>query len=639
MTDKAKLPPEGKSNRPASTGPASGGEGGGAAKTGEAALEESLAEVNFFVQQGLLAESIHMLRELKKTHGDHPRIIGRENAVRVLLRQKLSASGSQMKAAQAPAQRPAGSQTGRAQPAAAAPQNPLASAKPQQPAAEARRAKPEPVPDEGATVVTRPPAATLDRLRKLKERARAGTGPPAAEQKPAEQKPAVPSPAAQPESDLPPPLPPVPEVQDTRVTPKPLYPARSMTLPMGSAPAAVPTDKKVQSESRPSPVAEELAKAESARGSDFKAMDTVPSKPQASMRAEAGATHPREAEPTQPDNQRIRPLSDSAVRVYPAPADGLVSPLLPFHDSEDDMSTDVFRAPKDGAEEARKEETERARAKVEPVKPAEAAEEPAPATVRPTQPPKLRAEPAESVELAGEELEQLKQPEEQVEPVLEKKSLFTRRNLLIAACIPLAALVVVLLIIVLKSGPDGGAKKTDERKLAAAQGDSAGDASTGTTAAADAAIETPPAATVDGSTAPPDSGAEPDGGTTPAAGSSDGGTTATTPADTAARPDDKPTDDGRDKPATDRKVRVKLIIMPRDAIVVVIFRGKKYWGTKFVSPKLTPVNTPETIRVRSRIYKDFNLTVTLDQNISRVISLQRKKKRMRLFDLKLKEKK
>ena len=84
---------------------------------------------------------------------------------------------------------------------------------------------------------------------------------------------------------------------------------------------------------------------------------------------------------------------------------------------------------------------------------------------------------------------------------------------------------------------------------------------------------------------------------------------------------------------------MKLIIMPRDAIVVVIFRGKKYWGTKFASPKLTPVSTSETIRIRSRLYKDFNLTVTLDQNISRVITLQRKKRRMRLFDLKLKEKK
>ena len=227
MTDKAKLPPEGNGNPPASTDPASGGKGEGAAKTGEAALEESLAEVNFFVQQGLLVESIHMLRELKKIHGDHPRIIGRENAVRVLLRQNLSASDSGMKASQVPDRKPAGPQAVPAQPTASAPQKAATAPTPQQPAV-----------DDGATVVTKPPAATLDRLRKLKDRARAGTGQPATEQKPA-----VPGPASKPESDLPPPLPPVPEVQDTKASPKPLYPARSMTLPMGSAPAAVPTDK------------------------------------------------------------------------------------------------------------------------------------------------------------------------------------------------------------------------------------------------------------------------------------------------------------------------------------------------------------------------------------------------------------
>jgi hypothetical protein len=325
--------------------------------------------------------------------------------------------------------------------------------------------------------------------------------------------------------------------------------------------------------------------------------------------------------------------------VYPAPADGTDSPLLPFHESEDELATDVFKTPKDAAEEAEA---------VKPVKPAAAAG-PAAAVegaAAPVEPAKLRAQPAESVELSGEELEELKLPDEHVQPVPEKKGLFTTRNLLIAACIPLAALAVVLLIFVLKSGPGSGGKKTSGKKVAAAGGDSAGDASTETAAATDAAVEMPRAAPVDGSTAPADSAAapadsaaEPDAETTTAASSPDASAAVATRPARATRPVEKPAVSRRVKPAKDGKVRVKLIIMPRDAVVVVIFRGKKYWGTKFVSPRLTPASTPETIRIRSRLYKDFNLTVTLDQNISRVISLQRKKKRMKLFDLKLKEKK
>jgi hypothetical protein len=50
-------------------------------------FQEGIAEAGFFVQQGLYAEAIAALEELRKNHGEDPRILGRLHTARTKLRQ------------------------------------------------------------------------------------------------------------------------------------------------------------------------------------------------------------------------------------------------------------------------------------------------------------------------------------------------------------------------------------------------------------------------------------------------------------------------------------------------------------------------------------------------------------------------
>ena len=86
------------------------------------------------------------------------------------------------------------------------------------------------------------------------------------------------------------------------------------------------------------------------------------------------------------------------------------------------------------------------------------------------------------------------------------------------------------------------------------------------------------------------------------------------------------------------KVQLRLTIEPRRADAVVHFRGSKYITRRFVSKKVKPRSTEETITITARGYLKKELKVTLDQDLERTVKLKRRPRRMKLFDLRSKKK-
>lgn len=632
MADDANLPPEGtehQSRPPASAGAARPETG----KSEDSAFEEALAEVNFFIQQGLLVESIHMLRELRRTHGDHPRIIGRENAVRALLRQKLSQPGSEEPATpqKTPTAPGAAGPTKKAPPAAAARPKPPESkpttapgpVAPRPPVQAAATRSARPLPKLPVASEARHGATTLDRLRKLKQDAATGDSAP-----PAEAGVASPAPAGPVEEELPPPLPPVPEVEEPTGSSAPLFPARTMTLPLGTPSPALTTK---------TPAAAEQA--------DPLAADPVRPRPSRPKRSKVERQVPKQAETTKPEPIRSTPGSDSAVRVYPAPADAAVSPLVPFHEGDDDFETGVFKS-RDG-----------------PVPETGPKPQPAEATSNraATTPPKL--EPVATLPASSEPLAAEGPPEAPVEPLAlaeapaeaatAERGGISPKKLLLFAGVPLAVAVVVLLVLILRSGPEQRARspKAPKEEIAAtaAVKPSAPVAVDAGSAAADASVESRRTRTLQDADAGASAASDPkdanapaapdqtDAGSTIAAAQNDSGTERTKNPAAGSQPSEPRADKTPRRTAASNRVRLTLTILPRQAVVVVIFRGKKYWGNKFRSPPVAPTSKAETVRIRAKSYKDFDLPVTLSEDTSRVVKLQRKKRRMKLFDLKLRE--
>jgi hypothetical protein len=75
-------------------------------------------------------------------------------------------------------------------------------------------------------------------------------------------------------------------------------------------------------------------------------------------------------------------------------------------------------------------------------------------------------------------------------------------------------------------------------------------------------------------------------------------------------------------PAAPATVTLRLTIRPAAARPEVELRGQRYPGATFTSPALPRGTTPETVTVRARGYREQALSLTLDQDVAREVTLE-----------------